>query len=710
MSALRLVEELKKNGQDHEFYPTTNEIIDALYADYKILGTRNFKGKYEYQGISLLDIGAGTCKLFNRIKEVSESKLTHDEHGNKENGDQIGINKYMVIEKSQILINKMPSDTFVVGTDFNENTLIDKKADVVFCNPPYSEYGKWAERIITEANAKHIYLVIPQRWGNHQGIKMALKKRNAKAKIVGNYDFLNSEDRKARAYVSLVRITLGQTRFRGKLNDSHEVDPFNAWFNDTFPIDGIDTDKDDDYFAKRKANEKETAKLKDKLVNADDLVGALVELYNEEMEKLFSTYRKVTSLDAEILKELNVDLTSLRNGLKEKISGTKYRYWQEIFDNLDKITARLTKKSRDSLLGSLMSSTHVDFNASNVRNVVIWVIKNANKYYDQQMIEVYDDFTGSQGVKLYKSNQHWTHDSWRYAQALHEKGIKYALDYRIVREGWLSDYDIKYSNGISDSQQQAILDLIVVATNLGFSYGDNINIHEIQRGEKYSLYLNPPKGRVLKIGAKTNCGKIEEVYAHTNIPNENGERVQTVKGVIYVYDKINKETSFQYKIDGMYHDASHVKTADDIFTTVKGFKNANVHFQMAQNFIKKFNLEVGRLRGWLKDPMHAAEEMDISIEEAAEYWESNFVLMPSNVSHLLPESIMNKKETTTDDVNTSIKLPEENEEDSLDENSLDLTDSIVIEAIETETELGLYEDEKIVAASGDVYVQSSLFN
>ena len=51
--------------------------------------------------------------------------------------NKIYFEKYMAIEKSQTLIDNMPSNVFVVGTDFNENTLIDKKADYVFCNFKY---------------------------------------------------------------------------------------------------------------------------------------------------------------------------------------------------------------------------------------------------------------------------------------------------------------------------------------------------------------------------------------------------------------------------------------------------------------------------------------------------------------------------------------------------------------------------------------------
>ncbi len=46
--------------------------------------------------------------------ELPTSKRYHREH------NVVKINKYMAIEKSQILINNMPEEAFVIGTDFNE--------------------------------------------------------------------------------------------------------------------------------------------------------------------------------------------------------------------------------------------------------------------------------------------------------------------------------------------------------------------------------------------------------------------------------------------------------------------------------------------------------------------------------------------------------------------------------------------------------------
>ncbi|MCG3685917.1 DUF4942 domain-containing protein [Aliarcobacter butzleri] len=743
MSALKLVNELKENNEDYEFYPTTREIIETLYWD--INGPLKTEKDYRADAlkISLLDIGAGNCKLYNTFKEIAESQPILNEYfyhtprdaeqyekleikkvlalkefrkrmvvilndGNEDFEDEIHFDqfmlmipnskldeidfsdleyternltatekeilfenirnyekpksyrsererlanriyfeKYMAIEKSQTLIDNMPNNVFVVGTDFNENTLIDKKTDYVFCNPPYSEYSQWTERIIKEANAKVIYFVIPKRWGSQGNIAHAIKQRRATVSIVGDFDFLESEDRKARAKVSLVKIDLRgkeKLNYRGYKSQSEEplIDPFNLWFNETFKINAKQTEEYAYQIREQKAKEHKE-NVKNALVNGSDLVSSLVELYNRDLTKLTTNYLKVSELDADILKELNVDVKNLLNAFKEKIEGLKNLYWQEIFNNLDSITTRLTSRTRESLLNTLMSNTNIDFTTGNIRSVVIWVIKNSSKYFNSQMLEVYNDFTTGEGIKLYKSNANFMNDNWRYCRSEKDKLGKYALDYRIVCHGyrsnnsWDRDKDI-----LSDAQKQYIKDIVIIAKNLGFII-DGISYDTFTLKDKHNTTFNPNRKEPLKVGSKTLYGKIEEVYFQSHIPNENGEDVMEKDGVIYVYREDQDSSYYQYKIKSKHDESSFylhengIRTENDIFTTVRGYSNGNVHFQFNQEFIKKLNLEVGRLRGWIKTPQEAAEEFDITLEEANEYWKSTYELLPSTLSHLLPQ-------------------------------------------------------------------------
>lgn len=668
MGALQTVKKLKEANQDFEWYPTTREIIEAMYWD--LLGKKVGEETYRAEGrrYSMLDIGAGNCKVFNTIKEIAEEqpllekiwyakKGTKDEYTGYRNdserlANRVIITKYMAIEKSDILIEQMPKETLVVGTDFHENTLIDKHSDIVFCNPPYSEYAEWSTKIIREANANTIYLVIPQRWGKHKGIAQAIKDRKAKVKIIGNFDFLNAEDRKARAYVSLVKIELNHKKFRGeryaRRDSSINVDPFDLWFGDVFKISADKKNYERDYF-KDKDNKKESFKerVENEVVAGRGLVPVLVELYNKELEKLVTNYQKLSEIDQELFKELKVDFDSILGSFKEKIVGLKNFYWDELFNNLNEITSRLTNSSRDKLKSKLMANASIDFTEGNIRSVVIWILKNANHYYEQQMLDLYDTFTTEEGIKLYKSNQHFVKDDFRYNRR--EKNLdRYALDYRIILYAHIDEWD-KREGRISDKQYENIRDVSTIAKNLGFSvindtfqYASRYN-KTFQYGKKENIFFSKSHDN-LKKGTKTLNGKIEEVYIHTCTPNENGERVMEKDGVIYVYSDENKKDWVQYKVGGAYYSAENVIIEDDIFTTIRPYKNGNCHFQFNQIFIKKLNLEVGRIRGWLKDPKHAAEEMDITIEEAQEYWESSFTLLPSHLGDLLPQTTQQEQQ------------------------------------------------------------------
>jgi hypothetical protein len=61
-------------------------------------------------------------------------------------------------------------------------------------------------------------------------------------------------------------------------------------------------------------------------------------------------------------------------------------------------------------------------------------------------------------------------------------------------------------------------------------------------------------------------------------------------------------------------------------------------------------LEVGRIRGWIKNPQDAANEFDISIEEAYAYWNTSFKVLPSTLSNLLPNNEKKVDETANKNI------------------------------------------------------------
>ncbi|WP_097105760.1 methyltransferase [Nitrosomonas ureae] len=195
-STAQTLAELNATGSDFEWYPTTNEIISAFH-----------RHANHRRPASILDIGAGNGKVLTRFKELNERGSDDHDHYHTE---------YFAIEKARPLLDSLPVDVGILGTDFWEQSLLDKSVDCIFSNPPYSEFVEWSVKVIREANANYIYLVIPQRWKNQQPILNAIEARKATYEVIGEFDFLSSEDRTARTKVDLVFISLCDERYRSK--------------------------------------------------------------------------------------------------------------------------------------------------------------------------------------------------------------------------------------------------------------------------------------------------------------------------------------------------------------------------------------------------------------------------------------------------------------------------------------------------------------
>jgi len=462
-----LVCQLKQNDQDFEWYPTTKEILKKVAFDIKMIGDDHF---------SLLDIGAGNGQTFTFIHDFI-NKI------DKEGRNSHSIKKY-AIEKSKILIDNMPDDVFIVGSDFTHQTLIDKKVDVIFCNPPYKEYIFWMEKIIKEANSKYIYLIVPERWKEVPSITKIIKERTEKEdgfKILGQFDFNDSEFRQARAKVEILKIELASEGYSRNL----KTDPFDIWFDENFKIQA-DKSK---YESEFEINRTKKEDLKN-LVQGQNLMERLEELYLKDMNNLFRTYKSLEGLDSQLLKELEVNLESVKEALKMKIEGLKNLYWHELFDNLDSLTDRLTSGSRKNLLETLNKHTHIDYSSNNAYAVVLWAIKNANKYLNSQLVEIYKKLSEPDAVRNYKSNKNIIKDTWRYCRG---EVTHYTLDYRIVTRQYrcfdnsgYSSYD--HPKGLSKSVHDFINDICVIGKNLAFSVNESSYSFEWSPGQEKTFH------------------------------------------------------------------------------------------------------------------------------------------------------------------------------------------------------------------------------
>lgn len=467
MAINKLIKELKDNEQDFEFYPTTKEMVKVIYNASEI-------GEW-------LDIGCGTCnfrKYFKELQQEDEKSYTKKEKiyqdsnfdrnlRPKESDKPKYFGNYYIIEKSKILLERLEKDVICLGTDFHNTFLIDKPTNNIFCNPPYSEYEEWTYRILSESNCKNIFLIIPERWKNSEKIKKTIEDNKLEYKILDNFDFLDAE-RSARAKVDIIHFYFKTNNKYNNLSD-HNENAFEKWFDETFKM------RDKKTLNEWDLEEEKRKKVKNKLINAEgSKAKLLVDLYNEEMETLFRHFQAISSLDVDILETIGITKKTVKEALKKKAQGAKMRYWKLAMDELEEITSRLTSETRNNMLERFKKLQTVDFTIENIYPLVLWVLKNANSYYDSQLIDFFKKLTCPENVKPYKSNQQAFEEGERWGGKRYFRNPKkishYTLDYRIIMS---SPFDVSYSGDLSIryNTKEKLQDIFTIARNLGFNIG-----------------------------------------------------------------------------------------------------------------------------------------------------------------------------------------------------------------------------------------------
>ena len=283
-STNQLIQAVKAAGQDFEWYPTTDSMLEVIDRDIK---------EHFVDSPTLLDCGAGDGRALMRLTK----------------------NTRYAIERSSVLLEQMDRSIYVVGTEFFEQTLIDKKVDVLFSNPPYSQYADWMVKIIREANAHVIYFVVPCRWASNERVQEVLTLREAKSVCLAELDFSDAP-RQARAQVSILKVNLGYKNYRNSLR----VDPFDLWFDENFKLE---INKGATSKFAWKENLKSSAGVEKAMVAGGDLVKALENCYQLKLSELMNTYKALETVDAELLRELDVNIDSLKAAVRQKIEGLK---------------------------------------------------------------------------------------------------------------------------------------------------------------------------------------------------------------------------------------------------------------------------------------------------------------------------------------------------------------------------------------------------
>jgi hypothetical protein len=539
---LSLINELKEQQEDFEWYPTKQEMVDCIAETF----SENARGVW-------LDIGAGNGGFYQKVIQKRKELICD----------------YAIIEKSDILRRELDKTLkenrksyIFYGADFHECSLFDKKVDYIFCNPPYSEFAEWTCKIIEQAYCKKAFLIIPQRWADNDKIQHFIKQRGCTYKILGSFDFLNAE-RQARAKIDVIEFDF-TVEYKNRWRESERTtpDPFDDYLKKQFKFTEPQIPQED--FKREEV-------LQNEIEIAGNPIEAYVNAYQKELMSMQKTYYTLGGLYQEntnIFKELKIDIDIITATLREKIKALRISYWQLFINKFDKIKERLTYNSRKLLFSSLRENEKLDFSVSNCYAIVIYAIENANKYFDRQIIDIFEKLSNNESIRNYKSNQKvYSQDDWRYKQ---EKPTHYTLDKRIVFSGYCSQLDKNYVN-----DDRILGDLITIAQNLGFKF----------RWSDETIYLGADKSK-------------NEVYL-----NPSGK-------------------------DGKLHDK-------DLFLEYRCFKNGNIHLRLNQEFMKAFNIEVARLKGWIHNKEDIInefdEELEIIKEDCDKYYKSSYKIeiMPS---------------------------------------------------------------------------------
>ena len=491
MSTTSIIRELKEQNEDFEWYPTTDEMF-AVIAPY-------------LDGVSVLDIGCGDARFYSYMEKLAQEKA--DEETAKAKAEALAngrdywreyrftdnfickISSYHVIEKSRVLIDRYIENDWLVETDFEGCTLLDKSYNTYFCNPPYSKFEEWTKKIIKEGNFKQAFLIIPERWEKDEHIQSLLKFYDISYEIIGNFDFLHA-DRQARAKVHVVRFVRNKYDGYRSLPEFNQ-DGFDKFFNEVFKTQ---TDKREDYEIKRDYNETQKTKIRSAIVSADTgRANILVELYNQDSEKLFNNLKAIMEFDEDIMQSFNISIEGIKKALLEKQKNLKIIYWDMIWDEFSEITDRLTSETRQKLRQNFEWLQRLEITTLNIWMVILYVMKHASKYSDNQLVSFYKQLSDEENVKPYKSNTKLFEKSgWRWNNSDHKD---WYLDYRIImsspfREGWHGEFEVDYHS------QHTLSDIAVIARNLKFKVIDDVDYPDGFGSKGYMYFYKGDKKEV----------------------------------------------------------------------------------------------------------------------------------------------------------------------------------------------------------------------
>ena len=504
-STLQLVKELKANGEDFEFFPTSDEQLHTISEHMKQLFAKyEVTNRYDTP-IKLLDIGAGDGRcltaLSRTMAEIDSRKVV----------------KLLAIEKATTQIKDYASkDIVLLGTEFWETNFISKQTDIGFSNPPFSEFSLWIQTILGQLSFKAFYAILPRRWRNDEAIKDVIKRRNiTNVDIIAESDFYEAE-RAARTNVDLVCFYFGEDEStverKRKVRDDYKPMlgvrgkcSFQLFIENELGLVQTHSETTNKF---NELQEKERIRAEmaqegtrsNELVKSEGVLAALLEHYEQGMQQILEQYKNISKIDSSLLAELGVKYDAIRESVKEKLFGMRNLYWNLLFTHLTPISSRLTTNFKNQLLTTLNNNA-LDFTMKNALYIVDFAITYANNLVEDSLISVFRDLSCESSIKrYYRSNERMYNDRWRHNNTEDYKQCKILLDYRFIYSSWGNFGNYDWQRGLNESARDFTHDLLVVMRLLG--YGNlylTEDISTMTQGDKLSIRGTGPEGKELDL-------------------------------------------------------------------------------------------------------------------------------------------------------------------------------------------------------------------
>lgn len=461
------VEAVRGTDQDFEFYPTTDEIIQVIKTDI------HKNGRY-LSGKRILDCGAGDGRVLKAIVDAN-GEFNQDRHSLKSEYRS----HLFAIEKSETLIKRLPEYVFPIGVDFHDQNLMTMNMDIIYCNPPYSEFLLWLSKIVSEVRSGVAYMTIPDRWRDNYEIQRVILDRNITVDSLGFFDF-EKADRGARCHVEVIKLSFKEAE-----------SPLKDWIKENFKIEEK-ADRVKESLKDRVEKQRQSVSNGHSLVAGNDYVDTLVQLYQQDLDNLFNSFQKICSIDSENLEFFDLNINKLSVMVQEKAANIRARFWSELINNIDVIKQRFSSSVRYAFTQEMNSHKSAEFTHANIRAFLLWVLKNA-KHYDEVMFEeTIKKFISFCNIESYKSNRsRFVDGDWTYSNfedITEENKFKFNTTKRMILESFFWKNELIKHGSFSDGCTKIIDDLLILAESRGYKTMEYPMASELRDVEYSKVY------------------------------------------------------------------------------------------------------------------------------------------------------------------------------------------------------------------------------